>query len=134
MQEALDIVVVDDSEDVREFLEVALQFEGHRVQSFGSASDALEHISTHPTDALYTDLTMPEMSGVELIDAVLAKRFLPRENIFAITGLSFDSADVRWLTGRQICVLFKPLHMESLLWSLENVCRRQFALAPVPAI
>ncbi len=123
MQEALNILVVDDEEMVREVVALLLQSEGqassHRC---ASGAEALERIAAGGIDLMFTDLGMPNMRGVQLIEEVLSRKLLPKDRIVAVTGMTFESPDVRWLTARGVLVLFKTLSTElPLRWSLHTL-------------
>jgi PAS domain S-box-containing protein len=62
----LSILVVDDEIDVAHSLAEILQDMGHRTQVLDSAADALGHIERSHFDAVFVDLRMPGMNGVEL--------------------------------------------------------------------
>lgn len=69
------IVVVEDEPQVRHLLELLLGDAGHIVQSHASGSEALQALeSSPPPDVVLADLTMPEMSGLDLLQAV-AERY-----------------------------------------------------------
>jgi CheY-like chemotaxis protein len=121
LQEALRVLVVDDEELVRDVVAQMLRNEGHVVHLCATGAEALEYLQHNRTDLLFTDLGMPGMTGVQLIDAVLKQDLLPKERVVALTGLSFESPDVRWLTARKIFVLFKPFNSTSLRWSLATL-------------
>lgn len=63
----MNILVVDDSELLRGYLEKALAHIGHRYMCAASASTALGLISErHEFDVLLLDVGLPDMNGVEL--------------------------------------------------------------------
>src|SRR4051794_20622823 len=105
LQEPLDVVVVDDDAMVRDVTAQLLQREGYRVHQCKGGTEALRYLAHNKIDLLFTDLNMPNVSGVQLIAAVLERKLLTKDRIVAVTGLTFDSPDVRWLTGRKILVL-----------------------------
>jgi CheY-like chemotaxis protein len=121
LTQALKAVVVDDEELVREVIAGLLAHEGHHVKQCAGGAEALDYLANNEADLLFADLSMPGMSGVELIEAVLKKDLLPKDRIVAVTGLSFESPDVRWLTARKIFVLFKPFDGAALRWSLDTL-------------
>ncbi|MFQ5427501.1 MAG: sigma-54-dependent transcriptional regulator [Thermodesulfobacteriota bacterium] len=61
------IVIVDDEQDMRSFLEILLRRNGYSALSFPTAKRALEYCRANPFDLVITDLRMPEMDGVELL-------------------------------------------------------------------
>jgi signal transduction histidine kinase/ActR/RegA family two-component response regulator len=115
------ILVVDDNEEVGAFAEVLLTELGHRVIRAQSAEHALEIIDGSPPDAVFTDVVMPGMSGLELAEELL--RRWPGLPIVLTTGYS-DKVTAMGTGG--LPVLFKPYRLESLAGILDKV------LAAVP--
>lgn len=68
--EAKNILVVDDEASIREFLEIMLKREGYKVDAVGSAKEALAAIEKKRYSAIVTDISMPEMNGIELLTKV----------------------------------------------------------------
>jgi CheY-like chemotaxis protein len=66
------ILLVDDEEDAREAMVVLLSQAGARVQSVGSASEALMLLTANPPDLLLSDIAMPGEDGYALIRQVRA--------------------------------------------------------------
>lgn len=61
------ILVVDDDRAVAAVLADLLIEEGYRCHFVGSGREALTRIAAEPPDLILTDLSMPEMTGIELI-------------------------------------------------------------------
>ena len=120
MQGALRIVVVDDEAPVREVTSELLKLQGHFVRSCETGEAAIELLKQGNVDVLFTDVSMPEMNGIELIQKVLALGLLPKERIVAVTGLAFESPHVQWLTARKMLVLFKPFSPSTLRWCIQT--------------
>jgi two-component system chemotaxis response regulator CheY len=64
------ILVVDDSESIREIVSFTLENEGYKVLLGEDGSDALRHLDSNPIDLILTDLHMPVMNGIEFIKNV----------------------------------------------------------------
>ena len=60
------ILVVDDSECIREVLIILLSRRGHRCESATNGIEAVEKVRESDFDAVVTDLQMPEMDGIGL--------------------------------------------------------------------
>jgi DNA-binding NtrC family response regulator len=78
------ILVVDDEQETCDLLEMVLKREGFEVQSSTSAHAALELVAAEDFDLVLTDLSMPEMGGLELCERVLGTR--PNVPVVVITG------------------------------------------------
>ncbi|HJM42759.1 MAG: sigma-54 dependent transcriptional regulator [Nitrospinota bacterium] len=67
------VLVVDDEDRVRKLLTRLLQEEGCRVQVASSGREALEALEREAYDLVLTDLTMPGMSGMDLLSEIREK-------------------------------------------------------------
>jgi two-component system response regulator HydG len=78
------VLVVDDEQETCDLLEMVLSREGFRVSTCTSAQTALEAVGAKDFDCVVTDLSMPEMGGLELCERVLGTR--PNVPVVVITG------------------------------------------------
>ena len=112
---AKSILVVDDSETVRQVLQMTLGNAGFDVLEAGDGIDALDKLSMGQVDMLITDLNMPNMDGLELIKRVRQEgthRFTP------IVMLTTESSEEKKLAGREAGAsgwIVKPFKPEQLL-------------------
>ncbi|ETX13909.1 Fis family transcriptional regulator [Roseivivax halodurans JCM 10272] len=66
-----DIILVDDDEDIRLSLGQTLELAGHEVLAFARAERAIERIGPNFGGVVVSDIKMPGMDGLQLLDAVL---------------------------------------------------------------
>jgi signal transduction histidine kinase/CheY-like chemotaxis protein len=114
------LLVVDDNEDVGAFAEALLLELGYQVVRVNSGGAALERAAAEKFDAVFTDVVMPEMTGIELagrLDAVA-----PGVPVVLTTGYS-DEISRSGAGGRP--VVFKPYRLDTLAQVLEDVLARQ---------
>jgi len=78
------ILIVDDEDIIRESLSFVLTKEGYRVQSAANGKEALEKVKAGSFDVVLTDLEMPEMKGIELLENIT--RFSPETMVVIITA------------------------------------------------
>lgn len=78
------VLVVDDESQMREVLGQALTRRGHTVDQAADGRQALQRLAEHQPDLVITDLVMPEMEGIETIQAL--RRKCPALPIIAISG------------------------------------------------
>ena len=69
------VSIVDDDESVRDAMRALVQSFGLEANTFSCAEAFLESGRVEETSCLITDLQMPGMSGVELQEALRAKRY-----------------------------------------------------------
>lgn len=88
MQSHHNILVLDDDELVSEYIGALLESESYHVTILNQPVEALKRFSAEPDnfDLIITDQVMPELSGIEVAQAVLKLR--PQLPILLITGYS----------------------------------------------
>jgi len=83
-QKNLKILIVDDEEVVAEVLGKLIEVDGHKVTVTYEGKKALEAYQKEKFDIVFTDISMPEMNGIDLTRKLLE---LDRDvKIVAITG------------------------------------------------
>jgi CheY-like chemotaxis protein len=107
------IMVVDDSDDIRELTKTYLQSQGYHVISAASGEDALVLLNRHgDIDLLFTDIIMPGgMNGLQLIEQVRALQ--PEVPVLVTTGYMEDLTTATE-TGRPLDILGKPFKLAEL--------------------
>jgi CheY-like chemotaxis protein len=109
-------LVVDDDPAYRMLIRQYLEPAGFAVIVVGNARLALHVLEERPVSVLVTDLVMPEIGGLELIE--LVKRGFPRVRIVAVSGsgAGFNEGYLRTarLVGADV-VLRKPFSGSGLL-------------------
>jgi two-component system repressor protein LuxO len=63
----VNILVVDDEPSIVRMCVTVLEAQGHAVQGFTKATDALAHLEAEPADLLVVDYKMPELTGIDFI-------------------------------------------------------------------
>jgi CheY-like chemotaxis protein len=81
------VIIVDDEEDVRDVLKIKLESLGLSVIAVDEGSKAIAELEKNKFDLLITDLQMPKMSGIQLIDEISSRGFDVK--IMVITGGTF---------------------------------------------
>lgn len=64
------ILIVDDSESIREVISFTLENEGFKVKAGVDGKDAMKFLNGEKIDLIITDLHMPVMNGIEFIKTV----------------------------------------------------------------
>jgi AmiR/NasT family two-component response regulator len=80
----LKIVVADDERDIRDFLREVLQRHGHEVLAVETGRQLAEQCRSTPPDLVITDITMPDMDGLEAARLINRERATPVILISAI--------------------------------------------------
>src|SRR5437867_3099937 len=64
------ILVVDDEQSMAQFLAIVLRKEGYQVSTVQNGRDALEKVKTDGLDVVITDIRMPGMDGIQLLQGI----------------------------------------------------------------
>ena len=106
------ILVVDDEQLVRWFLDRALRKSGHEVVTAENVEDALVKLSSETIDVLFVDLRMRGENGRELIGKVDIRGKKPKVIVFS----AFITAELEEeLRQKGVCILRKPLMLDELI-------------------
>ena len=114
------VLLVEDNEHVRDFAEHLLEDLGYRVVSAASADEALARIEEEPFDIVFSDVVMPERSGLDLARIVAERR--PGLPVVLATGYSEELAKG---VAADLEVLSKPYGAESLSAALGRALARR---------
>jgi len=111
---AQEILVVDDEPSVGAFVQASLKHLGYSVVNHRDPRDALADFRGDPNrfQAIVTDLTMPHMTGIELIQSIRRlRRDIPA---VIITGYGRDAGGNKLAAIPRCQVLYKPFNGEDL--------------------
>jgi DNA-binding response OmpR family regulator len=115
------VLVVDDEQLVRWYLDRALRRKGHQVITAENVEDALVKLSSETIDVLITDLRMPGEHGTALIGKVDIRGKKPK----VIVCSAYITADLEEkLRQNDVCVLRKPIKLEELNEAVQ-ICQKK---------
>ncbi|WP_310618832.1 cell cycle two-component system response regulator CpdR [Flexibacterium corallicola] len=113
------ILLAEDDNDMRLFLEKALKRAGYDVLSFDNGKNAYERLQEEPFTLLLTDIVMPEMDGIEL--ARKATQLDPDLKVMFITGFAAVALNPESNAPKGAKVLSKPFHLRELVLQVERM-------------
>jgi two-component system response regulator HydG len=117
------VLIVDDEKLTRVTLEVQLTDEGFAVHTATNGFEALEQLEAHDIDVVVTDLRMPSMDGLELLQAVRQK--WPDTAVVFITAFGTVASAVDAMHGGAADYLTKPLDAEELVIRVRRLIQRR---------
>ena len=115
------ILVVDDERQITTILRTSLQSSGYSVETAKNGLEAFQKFEVDPPDLIITDLSMPEMNGLELTQAV---RRIAATPIIVLSVRDSDSMKVTALDEGADDYLTKPFSMNELLARVRAQLRR----------
>ena len=105
------LLIVDDDETLGDAL-VDLFSEEHLCHSAGTAEEALTQIQVHEYDLIITDISMPGMSGEDLLGFI--KCYRPRTPVIFISGSSDTVCAERLVRKGAFGYFSKPFRFEEI--------------------
>lgn len=113
------ILLAEDDDSMRRFLERALERAGYRVVSCATGVEAFERLKPGAFTLLLTDIVMPEMDGIEL--ARRASELDPALKIMFITGFAAVALHPDTQAPKDARVLSKPVHLRDLVQEVDRL-------------
>jgi two-component system alkaline phosphatase synthesis response regulator PhoP len=132
------ILVVDDEEDVRLFLQTALEDAGFTVETACDGIEALEKVKSNPPDAISLDLVMPRKSGARFLYELRKNSQWKDIPIILVTAHASDdlgSGDFRdIMSGKTIqgpeTYLEKPVTAQTYVNSIKRALGLKKSISP----
>lgn len=112
------ILFVDDDEMERYFAREILEPRGHRVLYAGDGETALRVFDHDDVDVVVTDLAMPRLNGLRLIQQLREKD--PHVKVIAASGINADQLDLAQDYGA-LAILQKPWDPRQFLDTLSSI-------------
>jgi DNA-binding NtrC family response regulator len=113
------ILIVDDEDIIRESLSFVLKKEGYGVLGAPNGKVALELIKKELVDLVITDLEMPEMKGIELLEQVT--RVSPETLVVIITAYGSIDTAIAALRQGAVDYVLKPVEFDELLVKIHRL-------------
>jgi FixJ family two-component response regulator len=119
------VFVVDPDPSVRESLELLVRAAGWRAETFASGQQFLARPRSVVPSCLILDVTLPDLSGLELQERVASER--PDMPIIFLTGIADIAMTVRAMKRGALEFLTKPFDAEALLIGIQQAIKRSEA-------
>lgn len=126
MSETQRILVVDDESQILRVLRRGLSARGYEVQTASNGEEALSVFAQWPADLVITDLSMPQMAGLELCRRL---RKLSPVPIIVLSVKGEERTKVEALDSGADDYITKPFGMDELLARIRAALRRSSTTA-----
>ena len=115
------IVVVDDEQEMRDYLAEVLTLHGYRCLMFPNGNAALSHLAAYGSAAalILSDINMPGMSGRVLADTLSPLR--PGMKVLYMSGYSDGAVAKQGILEDGISILRKPFTKDELTRRVEEI-------------
>lgn len=115
------ILIVDDSASIREMVSFTLKSAGYEVSTASDGVEALDFAKSNEVKLVVTDINMPNMDGITLIQEL---RKLDTYQYVPILTLTTESGDDKKREGKEAGAtgwIVKPFDPDSLLKTIRKV-------------
>jgi CheY-like chemotaxis protein/anti-sigma regulatory factor (Ser/Thr protein kinase) len=119
------VLLAEDNKPSREIYTAVLDKAGYHVIGVADGQAALEVLQTRPIDVLVTDVYMPGMSGIQLLEQ--ARKLNPELRAIVMTGEKTSENVIGALRNRACEFLLKPFAIDELLEAVNSVMSRDLA-------
>lgn len=113
------LLFVDDDQQILEIVSIYLSRFGYKADTVNSGKAALEKIQRKDYAVVFTDLIMPEISGLDLLKAV--KKSNPSTEVIIVTGYGTIESAIEALKLGGYDYLQKPINFERLKILIERI-------------
>ena len=117
------VLIVDDDPDTREIFEQKLSHSGYRVETAESAEEALGKVKRVNPQVIITDLRMPGMNGLQLLEKVKAS--MPQVDVIVVTGHEDMNSAVSAMKAGAFDYIVKPVNLKEVDALVERCVREQ---------
>ncbi len=117
------VLVVDDEKNIRRTLRMVLEGDGLEVRDVESAEAAMQALLEEPIDAVVTDVGLPGMSGIELLQHIRRMGSWARIPVLVISGHASVGVAVEAIKLGATDFFEKPLDRDRVLVSVRNALR-----------
>lgn len=118
------ILIVEDSEPLRESLRVGLGREGFAVDVAGDGKTGLSYARNNPYDVLVLDLMLPELDGMSVLAELRGKE--DRPHVLVLTARDRVEDRVEGLNAGADDYLVKPFSFDELIARIHALVRRRY--------
>ncbi len=109
------ILGIDDNEDLLEVCETFLNSAGHEFTGIDNGREGLQAIRDEKFDAVLLDLSMPEFSGMDVIDALVKDGIMNKQKVVIFTATSPAKKEIElFLEKGAHSILKKPVDPDDL--------------------
>src|SRR5204863_1559699 len=116
------ILIVDDEQSYRQLLNLVFEGDGHTIRTAMNGREALEILQTEPADVVISDVKMPDMDGIEMLQAL--RETQPELGVILMTAFAtVETAREAFKLGADDFIQ-KPFDVDELKLIVEKALER----------
>ena len=111
------VLVVDDDQNIRDTIVDILELEGYAAEAFSSAVGVVQRLEAGDISLVVTDLNMPDVDGIELIERIRATDAPRWANVpvILLTGAGFEERATEALERGATACFAKPFNIDDFI-------------------
>ena len=125
MIEKSKILLVDDEEDILEFLSYNLKKEGFRIDTANNGISALKKLEKSNPDLIILDVMMPEMDGIEVCEKIREQESFDDVLILFLTARSEEYSELAGFSAGADDYITKPIKPKLLVSRVNAILKRK---------
>jgi len=116
------ILGIDDNQDLLDLCNVALSAAGHEYTAIDNGKEGLQAIKDKKFDLVLLDLSMPDFSGEDVIDALVKEGIMDKQKIIIFTAATATRKEFAPLLEKGAhSIMTKPLDIDTLIETIRKM-------------
>jgi len=116
------ILGIDDNQDLLDLCEIALSSEDHEYIGVNSGKEGIQALKDEKFDVVLLDLSMPDFSGVDVVDALVEAGIMNKQKVVIFTASSATEKEYGPLLEKGAhSIVKKPLDVDVLIETVQNI-------------
>ncbi len=117
------ILVADDEQSMREFLDIMLKKEGYKVSLASNGEEAVKFIDNDLFDLVLLDIRMPKLDGISALKKI--KTIAPETVVIMITAYASADTAIKAMKEGAYDYITKPFKVEEIKLIIKNALEKK---------
>lgn len=117
------VLAVDDNQDILNLISLIVESMGHNLELAHDGQEGLELIRSKEYDLVFLDMSMPNLTGLEVIDALVQDGIIKKQRVTLFTASYLGVEDIETDLRKKgvYSILAKPADIDQITDLLEKV-------------
>ena len=115
------ILGIDDNQDLLELCNVTLTSEGYEFTGINNGKEGLQAIKDKKFDLVLLDLSMPDFSGEDVLDALVKEGIMNKQKIIVFSAYSNTEKNGPLLEKGVHSIIKKPVDIDNLIETIKKM-------------
>ena len=117
------VLAVDDNQDILNLISLIVESMGHNLELAHDGQQGLELIRSKEYDLVFLDMSMPNLTGLEVIDALVQDGIIKKQRVTLFTASYLGVEDIETDLRKKgvYSILAKPADIDQITDLLEKV-------------